>query len=51
MTTLDFTLNSVLTMQRKPILVHALAKPNAAVMDPAVEVDPAFTRLIGFVVS
>ena len=31
--TLGFTPNSVLTMQRKPKLVQALAQLNAAVMD------------------
>ena len=36
--TLGFTPNSVLTMQRKPKLVQALAQLNAAVMDPAGEV-------------
>ena len=37
--TLGFTPNSVLTMQRKPKLAQALAVMNAAVMDPAGEVD------------
>ena len=49
--TLGFTPNSVLTMQRKPKLVQALAQLNAAVMDPEGEVDPGFRRLIGHVVS
>ncbi len=49
--TLGFTPNSVLTMQRKPGLVKAFAQLNAAVMDPAGEVDPGFRRLIGHVVS
>ena len=49
--TLGFTPNSVLTMQRKPKLVQALAQLNAAVMDPAGEVDLGFRRLIGHVVS
>ena len=49
--TLGFTPNSVLTMQRKPKLVQALAQMNAAVMDPAGEVDLGFRRLIGHVVS
>ena len=49
--TLGFTPNSVLTMQRKPKLVQALAQLNAAVMDPAGEVDLGFRRLIGFVAS
>ncbi len=51
LTTLGFTPNSVLTMQRKPRLVQALAQLNAAVMDPAGEVDLGFRRLIGHVVS
>jgi uncharacterized peroxidase-related enzyme len=49
--TLGFTPNSVLTMQRKPKLVQALAQLNAAVMDPEGEVDPGFRRLIGHVAS
>ena len=49
--TLGFTPNSVLTMQRKPKLAMALATMNAAVMDPAGEVDLGFRRLIGHVVS
>ncbi len=49
--TLGFTPNSVLTMQRKPRLVQALAELNAAVMDPEGEVDPGFRRLIGHVAS
>lgn len=49
--TLGFTPNSVLTMQRKPRLVQALAVMNAAVMDPEGEVDLGFRRLIGHVVS
>ena len=49
--TLGFTPNSVLTMQRKPKLVQALAQLNAAVMDPAGEVDLGFRRLIGHLVS
>lgn len=51
LTTLGFTPNSVLTMQRKPKLVQALAQLNAAVMDPAGEIDLGFRRLIGHVVS
>jgi hypothetical protein len=39
LTTLGFTPNSVLTMQRKPKLVKGFAELNAAVMDPAGEVD------------
>ena len=38
-------------MQRKPKLVQALAQMNAAVMDPAGEVDLGFRRLVGHVVS
>jgi uncharacterized peroxidase-related enzyme len=49
--TLGFTPNSVLTMQRKPKLVQAVAQLNAAVMDPEGEVDPGFRRLIGHVAS
>ena len=51
LSTLGFTPNSVLTMQRKPKLVQALAQLNAAVMDPAGEVDLGFRRLIGHVAS
>ncbi len=51
LTTLGFTPNSVLTMQRKPKLVQALAQLNGAVMDPEGEVDLGFRRLIGPVVS
>ena len=49
--TLGFTPNSVLTMQRKPKLVQAFAQLNAAVMDPAGEVDLGFRRLVGHVAS
>jgi uncharacterized peroxidase-related enzyme len=49
--TLGFTPNSVLTMQRKPRLVQAFAQLNAAVMDPAGEVEQGFRRLIGHMVS
>jgi uncharacterized peroxidase-related enzyme len=41
----------VLIMQRRPRLVQALAQLNAAVMDPAGEVDLGFRRLIGHVAS
>ena len=51
LSTLGFTPNSVLTMQRKPGLVQAFAQLNAAVMDPAGEVDLGFRRLIGHVAS
>lgn len=51
LSTLGFTPNSVLTMQRKPKLVQALAQLNGAVMDPEGEVDLGFRRLIGHVVS
>ena len=51
LTTLGFTPNSVLTMQRKPRLVQALAQLNAAVMDPAGEVDLGFRRLVGHLAS
>jgi len=49
--TLGFTPNSVLTMQRKPRLVQAFAQLNAAVMDPAGEVDLGLRRLIGHLAS
>jgi uncharacterized peroxidase-related enzyme len=49
--TLGFTPNSVLTMQRKPKIVKAFAQLNAAVMDPAGEVDLGFRRLLGHVAS
>ena len=48
---MGFTPNSVLTMQRKPKLVQAFAQLNAAVMDPAGDVELGFRRLIGHVVS
>lgn len=51
LSTLGFTPNSVLTMQRKPKLVQAFAQLNAAVMDPAGEVDLGLRRLIGHVAS
>lgn len=51
LSTLGFTPNSVLTMQRKPKLVEAFAQLNAAVMDPTGEVDLGFRRLIGHLAS
>lgn len=51
LSTLGFTPNSVLTMQRRPKLVKAFAELNAAVMDPAGEVELGFRRLIGHVAS
>jgi uncharacterized peroxidase-related enzyme len=51
LSTLGFTPNSVLTMQRKPKLVQAFAQLNAAVMDPAGEVDLGFRRLVGHLAS
>ena len=51
LSTLGFTPNSVLTMQRKPKLVQAFAQLNAAVMDPDGEVDLGFRRLIGHLAS
>lgn len=51
LTTLGFTPNSVLTMQRKPKLVKAFAALNAAVMDPEGEVDLGFRRLVGHLAS
>ena len=51
LSTLGFTPNSVLTMQRKPKLVKAFADLNAAVMDPSGEVGLGFRRLIGHVAS
>ena len=49
--TLGFVPNSVLTMQRKPKVVQAFARLNAAVMDPDGKVDPGFRRLIGHMAS
>jgi uncharacterized peroxidase-related enzyme len=49
--TLGFVPNSVLTMQRRPKLVKALAALNGAVMDPAGEVDLGFRRLVGHFAS
>ncbi len=51
LTTLGFAPNSVLTMQRRPKLVQAFAQLNAAVMDPAGEVDLGFRRLVGHLAS
>lgn len=51
LTTLGFAPNSVLTMQRRPRLVQAFAQMNAAVMDPAGEVDLGFRRLVGNLAS
>jgi uncharacterized peroxidase-related enzyme len=51
LTTLGFTPNSVLTMQRKPKLVRAFAELNAAVMDPSGLVDVGLKRLIGHIAS
>lgn len=51
LTTLGFTPNSVLTMQRKPKLVQALAQLNAAAMDPEGQVDLGFRRLVGHMAS
>ncbi|MBA3773932.1 MAG: carboxymuconolactone decarboxylase family protein [Ramlibacter sp.] len=51
LSTLGVMPNSVLTMQRKPKLVQAFAQLNAAVMDPAGEVDLGFRRLVGHVAS
>jgi uncharacterized peroxidase-related enzyme len=49
--TLGFVPNSVLTMQRRPKLVKALAVLNGAVMDPEGEVDLGFRRLVGHFAS
>jgi uncharacterized peroxidase-related enzyme len=49
--TLGFTPNSVLTMQRKPLLVKAFAQLNAAVMAPDGEVELGFRRLVGHLAS
>ena len=49
--TLGFVPNSVLTMQRRPKLVKALAALNGAVMDPDGEVDLGFRRLVGHFAS
>jgi uncharacterized peroxidase-related enzyme len=51
LSTLGFTPNSVLTMQRKPTLVQAFAQLNAAVMDTSGEVELGFRRLVGHVAS
>jgi alkylhydroperoxidase family enzyme len=49
--TLGFVPNSVLTMQRKPKLVKALAALNGAAMDPQGEIDLGFKRLVGHFAS
>jgi uncharacterized peroxidase-related enzyme len=49
--TLGFVPNSVLTMQRKPKLVKALAALNGAVMDPQGEIDLGFRRLVAHFAS
>jgi uncharacterized peroxidase-related enzyme len=49
--TLGFVPNSVLTMQRKPKLVKALAALNGAAMDPQGEIDLGFRRLVGHFAS
>jgi len=49
--TLGFVPNSVLTMQRRPKLVKALAALNGAAMDPQGEVDLGFRRLVGHFAS
>jgi alkylhydroperoxidase family enzyme len=49
--TLGFVPNSVLTMQRKPKLVKALAALNGAAMDPQGEIDLCFKRLVGHFAS
>ena len=49
--TLGFVPNSVLTMQRKPRLVKALAALNGAAMDPQGEIDLGFKRLVGHFAS
>lgn len=49
--TLGFVPNSVLTMQRRPKLVKALAALNGAVMDPHGEIDLGFRRLVGHFAS
>ena len=49
--TLGFVPNSVLTMQRRPKLVKALAALNGAAMDPEGEVDLGFRRLVGHFAS
>ncbi len=51
LSTLGFTPNSVLIMQRKPKLVQAFAQLNGAVMDPTGEVNLGFRRLLGHVAS
>ncbi|MGH8764680.1 MAG: carboxymuconolactone decarboxylase family protein [Burkholderiales bacterium] len=49
--TLGFVPNSVLTMQRRPKLVKALAALNGAAMDPDGEIDLGFRRLVGHFAS
>ncbi len=48
---LGFVPNSLLTMQRRPKIVHAFGELTAAVMDPEGSVDPAFKRLIAHFAS
>lgn len=43
--------NSLLTMQRRPGIVHAFGVLTEAVMDPAGSVDPAFKRLLAHFAS
>jgi len=48
---LGFVPNSARIMQRKPKLLEAVSKLNAAVWDPQGEVTIGFRRLVGYVAS
>jgi uncharacterized peroxidase-related enzyme len=48
---LGFVPNSLLTMQRRPAIVHAFGGLTAAVMDPDGAVDPGFKRLLAHFAS
>lgn len=48
---LGFVPNSLLTMQRRPRIVHAFGELTRAVMDPEGAVDPGFKRLVAHFAS
>ncbi|MGH2358001.1 MAG: hypothetical protein ACRDGJ_08290 [Candidatus Limnocylindria bacterium] len=48
---LGFVPNSLLTMQRKPMIVQGFEALTQAVMDPGGEVDAGFKRLLAHVAS
>lgn len=48
---LGFVPNSLLTMQRRPAMVHAFGALTRAVMDPEGAVDPGFMRLVAHFAS